>query len=173
MIKDDRNIVLIGMPGSGKTTVGRILARRLGRNFIDMDEYIERQQGCTISQLFLQGEQHFRRLEVEAAKTLESVKASVITTGGGIVKNAANMESLRKNGIIIYLDRSVEDIASDVDTSTRPLLADGTAQLAKLYAERYDLYRKYSDYTVKNTGEIVGVVENIIRIVDKDTIGGC
>ncbi|HWQ30739.1 MAG TPA: shikimate kinase [Negativicutes bacterium] len=173
MLKDDRNIVLIGMPGSGKTTIGCILAQRLGRNLIDMDEYIERQQGCTINQLFLQGERHFRRLEAETAQKLESVKASVITTGGGIVKNAANMESLRKNGIIIFLDRSIEDIASDVDTSTRPLLAEGTAQLAKLYAERYDLYRKYSDYTVKNNGEIAGVVENIIRIVDKDTIGGC
>lgn len=173
MLKDDRNIVMIGMPGCGKTTIGRILAHRLGRNFIDMDEYIEKQQGCTIGQLFRQGEQHFRKLEAEAAKALEDVKASVITTGGGIVKNTSNMESLRKNGIIIFLDRSIEDIAGDVDTSTRPLLAEGTAQLAKLYTERYDLYRKYSDYTVKNTGEIVGVVENIKRIIEKDTIGGC
>ena len=173
MRKDDRNIVLIGMPGCGKTTIGRILARRLGRRFIDMDEYIEAQQGCTINQLFLQGEKYFRDIEAEAAKAMESAKASVITTGGGIVKNAANMESLGRNGIIIFLDRSIEDIAGDVDTSTRPLLANGTEQLEKLYAERYDLYRSYCDFTIKNTGEIQEVVENIRKILNIDAIGGC
>ncbi len=168
MNKDERNIVLIGMPGCGKTTIGRLLAHRLGRSFIDIDSYIEKQAGCTVSRIFRQGEEVFRRLEAEAVLALENVKASVITTGGGIVKNASNMESLRKNGIIIYIDRSIEDISGDIDISTRPLLADGGDRLVQLYNERHELYRKYSDFTVENKGTLAATAEKIINICSKE-----
>lgn len=159
-----RNIVLIGMPGCGKTTIGKLLADKLGRKFIDIDSCIENQEGCTISQIFEHGEQLFRRLETEAVLALENEKASVITTGGGIVKNTLNMESLHKNGVIVYIDRKLEDIAGDIDISTRPLLAKGVQQLEKLHAERHGLYKKFSDITVKNEGLITDVIEEIVRL---------
>ena len=168
----DKNIILIGMPGCGKTTIGKLLADKLKRKYIDIDSIIEKQAGCTINEIFKQGEQKFRNLETEAVLALEREEASVITTGGGIVKKALNMESLSKNGIIIYIDRNIEEIANDIDTSTRPLLAKGTGQLEQLHVERHDLYKKYSDLTVKNEGEIVEVVESIRRLLNIKTIGG-
>jgi shikimate kinase len=168
----DRNIVLIGMPGCGKTTIGRMLANELGKKLIDIDSYIEKQAGCTISRIFEQGEQLFRRLETEAIYALENERASVITTGGGIIKNASNMESLHKHGIIVYIDRNIKDIANDININTRPLLAKGTQQLAQLYAERHGLYVKYSDFTVKNEGQITEVMKNIIKLLNEKTLGG-
>lgn len=164
MDDSNKNIVLIGMPGCGKTTIGKLLAEKLGKRFIDIDAMVEKQEGCTINELFRQGEEHFRKLETEAVLALEKEKASVIATGGGIIKRASNMASLKKNGIIVYVDRPVRDIAGDIDASTRPLLADGTDRLIQLYAERDDLYKKYSDFIIKNEGEITEVVENIINI---------
>jgi len=156
------NLVLIGMPGSGKTTIGGLLAEKLGRKFIDIDVFIEKQAGCTINELFRQrGEEYFRKLETEVVLAMEKEEASVISTGGGIVKRASNMESLKKNGIIIFVDRSINDIMNDIDASTRPLLADGADRLIKLHAERYALYSKYSDFTFVNKGKINEIVENI------------
>lgn len=166
MDKDTRNIVLIGMPGCGKTTIGKLLAARLGRKFIDIDCCIERQRGCTINEIFRQGEEVFRRLEAEAVFALENERASVITTGGGVVKNPSNMDSLHKNGIIVYIDRSVQNIAGDIDTSTRPLLAEGKSRLKGLYAERHELYGKYCDFTVKNDGPIAKTLESIIGLLN-------
>ncbi len=164
MADNGKNIVLIGMPGCGKTIIGKLLSERLGKKFIDIDSLIERQEGCTISELFRHGEEYFRNLETEAVLALEKEETSIIATGGGTVKRASNMESLKKNGIIFYIDRSVSDITGDIDASTRPLLAGGADRLVQLYAERHDLYKRYSDFTVKNEGEITEVVENIIDI---------
>lgn len=166
MSDEARNIVLIGMPGCGKTTIGKLLASRLGRKLIDTDACIERVQGCTINEIFKQGEHEFRRLEAEAILSLEQERSAVITTGGGVVKNPANMSSLKKNGIIVYIDRSIENIAGDIDTSTRPLLAQGKDRLEGLYAERHELYSKYCDFTVKNDGLITAAVESIIGMLD-------
>jgi len=103
---------------------------------------------------------------------LEREAASVIAAGGGIVKRAANLESLKKNGIIVFIDRSVKDITGDIDASTRPLLVKGTDRLVQLYAERYDLYRKYSDFAIKNEGKIMEAVENISNILIQGQLGG-
>jgi len=161
-----RNLVLIGMPGSGKTTIGGLLAEKLGRKSIDLDAFIEKHAGHSINELFCQwGEEYFRKLETEVVLMMEKEEASVISTGGGIVKRAINMESLKKNGIIIFIDRNVNDIMNDLDASTRPLLAGGADRLIQLHAERYDLYKKYSNFTFKNEGKINEVVENICNIV--------
>jgi shikimate kinase len=163
MANNSKNIVLIGMPGCGKTIIGKLLAEKLGKKFIDIDSLIEKQEGCTINELFRHGEEYFRNLETEAVLALEKEEASVIATGGGTVKRASNIESLKKNGIIVYIDRSVRDIKADIDASTRPLLSNGTDRLVQLYAERHDLYRKYSNFTIKNEGEIAETVKNIIK----------
>lgn len=163
MDNSSKNIVLTGMPGCGKTAIGKMLAQKLGRKFIDTDELVEQQAGCTISELFKNGEEHFRNLETEAVLALENEKALVIATGGGVVKRAQNMASLKKNGIIIYIDRPLEEIAGDIDAGTRPLLAGGTGKLAQLHAERDGLYRLYSDIIIRNEGEITKVTEKIIN----------
>lgn len=160
-----KNIVLIGMPGSGKTTIGKALAKKLGRNFIDIDDLLEKHAGCTVRELFLQGEEHFRSMESEVVLTLEGEKASVIAAGGGIVKRASNMESLRKNGIIIFIDRPTENIARNLDANSRPLFAKGKGRLEELYAERYELYSRYCDFKVENNGEIMEAVEKISSII--------
>lgn len=171
MYNSSKNIVLIGMPGCGKTTIGRLIAKKLDMKFIDIDGLIEEKEGCTVSELFRQGEEHFRKLETEVVLALEKEEASVIATGGGAIKRALNMESLKKNGIIVYVDRSIEDIAGDIDISARPLLAGGVGRLAQLHAERDDLYKKYSDFLVNNEGETAEIVENIINIFIKISTG--
>ena len=161
----ERNIVLIGMPGSGKTTIGKALAQKLERKFIDIDDLLEKHAGCTVRELFLQGEEYFRNMESEVILGLEKEKALIIASGGGIVVRASNMESLRKNGTIIFIDRPLESIACNLDAKSRPLFAKGKARLEELYAERYELYRKYSDFTVENSGEVMEAVEKIISII--------
>lgn len=161
----DKNIVLIGMPGCGKTSLGMLLAQMLGRKLTDIDLYIEEQAGCTISDIFQEGEEVFRNLETEAVLALEEEKALIIATGGGVVKRASNMESLKKNGIIVYIDRSIKDIAADIDIGKRPLLGNRSDRLMQLYSERHELYKKYSDFIVKNEGEIGETAKKIINIL--------
>lgn len=165
MNRNERNIVLIGMPGCGKTTIGKLLAEHLGRKFTDLDSYIEKKQGLSINEIFRKGEQEFRRLESEAIITMENEKNTIIATGGGVVKNPSNMASLSKNGIIVYIDRSIGNIAGDIRTDTRPLLAEGKERLEGLYSERHKLYEQYSDLTVKNDGNLQETLENIISFV--------
>jgi len=160
-----KNLVLIGMPGSGKTTIGKLLASRLDKDFIDIDKYIERQQGCTIKDIFQQGEDAFRYLENRAVTDMEDKENFVITTGGGVIKNFLNIKSLRKNGIIIYINRSVENIIKNIDISTRPLLASGKNSLNKLYDERRELYERYSDFTIDNNRNIKNTVECIVDML--------
>lgn len=144
------NIVLIGMPGSGKSTIGRILGEKLGLLFIDLDKEIEKYSGQSIPSLFEKGEDHFRKIESEVAVSFSKQKPLVIATGGGIILREANVEALRKKGIIIFLNRKIEIIAEDVITSTRPLLTEGVVKLYQIYNERIELYLKYSDIMIEN-----------------------
>ncbi|MGE5628032.1 MAG: shikimate kinase [Solirubrobacterales bacterium] len=158
-----KNIVLIGMPGAGKTTIGKILSERLQLEFIDVDDFIEKESGKTISELFNINEEHFRSVESKACRTLSNNYPIVIATGGGVVKNPTNMEALKSTGFVIFIDRPIEDIAGDVEISKRPLLKDGLQKLYPLYNERYDLYIKYSDLHVFNDKKIEDVVDKIIE----------
>jgi shikimate kinase len=142
------NIVLVGLMGSGKTTVGRILSRMLKMDFIDSDEDIERNYG-PIKNLFEKSEEHFRNIESMRIKMISQKSNTVISTGGGVVLRPENMEALRENGIVFYLDRPVDQIVASIDTSERPLLKDGAEALFRLQKERSGLYLKYSDYVIK------------------------
>lgn len=144
------NIVLIGMPGSGKSTIGRILGEKLGLLFIDLDKEIEKYSGQSIPSLFEKGEDHFRKIESEVAVSFSKQKSLVIATGGGIILREANVEALREKGTIIFLNRKIESIAEDVITSTRPLLSEGVEKLYQIYNERIELYLKYSDIMIEN-----------------------
>ena len=160
-----KNIVLIGMPGSGKTTLGRYLAEMLNRDFIDADPEIEKDAGKTIPELFAVSENHFREQETMTTKRLAKLQDKVLAMGGGVVLRQENIISLKENGLIIFLDRSPADIIGDVDTETRPLLAAGRQRIYDLYAQREALYRAAADVTVQNQGRLQDVLAALTEAV--------
>lgn len=166
MKRMNQNIVLIGMPGCGKTTIGKLVADKLNIGFCDIDQYIEVKAQQCIPDIFKNdGEVYFRKLESEAVEEVSKYRGSVISTGGGVVKFHKNMEILNKSGIIIFVNRALENVIADIQTDGRPLLKDGKERLYKLYKERIDLYKKYCDYEVINDDSIESMVEKIIEIV--------
>ena len=157
------NIVLIGMPASGKSVLGRIVARRLKLDFVDMDKKIEQDAGKSISAIFAEeGEGAFRALEAACAAELGARGGVVISTGGGVVKNEGNMRALGAKAVIIFVDRSVEDILT-ANMKDRPLLRDDPSRVYALYRERIGLYRRWADVEVKNRGNIYRVAGAIVR----------
>ncbi len=139
-----KNIVLIGMPGCGKSTVGFLL----GRPFFDSDTEIETSQNLAIPEIFARyGEPVFRAAERRIIERLAALRGVTIATGGGAVKDPANMEALRRNGVIVFLERPPELI--DTGNAERPLTRN-MEQWEALYRERLPLYQKYADITVRN-----------------------
>lgn len=165
MCKMSKNVVLIGMPGCGKTTLGKIISKNLGFKFFDVDEYIEKKSGKIISQLFDVSEEYFRSVESEAVYELSKENTSVISTGGGVIKKHINIERLKETGIVIFIDRPVDNIATDVEVSTRPLLRDGVHKLYDLFNERYEIYKKCCDFHVMNDSDINETVKRIMGII--------
>lgn len=161
------NIIIIGMPGSGKTTFGKILAEELNIKFFDMDEYIQEKTGKTTIQLFENGEEYFRDIETETCKELMGYDDILISTGGGVIKRKINIDILKKGGTIIFLDRPVDKILEDVDVSYRPLLKDGKEKVIKLYEERYALYNEYADKIVINDRDKKTVIEEIKKLIEE------
>ena len=148
-----KNIVLIGMPGCGKSTFGKLLARRLGRKFYDADEVLEEREQRTIKDFFAESEDAFRAAETRTLAYLAELEDAVIATGGGAVKRAENMELMKRNGVVIFLDRKPEQILGNIEGDARPLLAEDKQRIFKLYEERIDLYRRYADKIITNSGD--------------------
>ncbi|MBO4790603.1 MAG: shikimate kinase AroK, partial [Oxalobacter sp.] len=146
------NIFLVGLMGSGKTTVGRLLAKRLGLKFIDSDQEIEARTGATISWIFeIEGEDSFRQREVDTINELTARKGILLATGGGSVIRPENREVLKKRGIVIYLRASVTNILKRTQHDrNRPLLQteDRRAKLEALAKEREPLYQEVADIIV-------------------------
>lgn len=157
-----KNIVLIGIMGSGKSTVGKAAANRLRLAFIDLDQYIEERWG-SISSLFEKGEEHFRNIEAKAVQEVCELEGAVIATGGGVIKRDENIMALKKKGSLFFLDRPIEEILPDIQTSHRPLLKDGKNKLKELYDERYPLYRKACDVHIQGAKSVEDAVNMVIR----------
>ena len=155
------NLVLIGMPGSGKSTVGKILSRMLCMPLADTDALVEQTAGKTIPELFAQeGETAFRDRETAAARQAASLDNTVIATGGGIVLRPENMAALSATGLVFFRDRDLVDILGE-DHMGRPLVGSDPDKLRLLYTQRIELYRKYAQYTISNTKT---AVEAAVRI---------
>lgn len=164
-----KNIVLIGMPGCGKSTIGKKLARRLEVPFYDIDEEIVKISGKSIPELFSVSENHFRDKETEAAKILAEKTGSIISCGGGIIKRKINLEYLRKTGYIVFLNRSPENICAEVRTETRPLLSSGREKVFALYRERINAYVQGADYIVDVEEPFVKTIPKIIDLLQVNT----
>lgn len=159
-------ITLVGMPGSGKSTVGRHLARRLGVPFVDSDHVIEQRIGCSIREYFQkEGEGAFRDLEERVIRELASGEPCVLATGGGAVLRQANRECLHGTTRVIYLRSSAEEVFRRVrHDSSRPLLQvdDPLARLRELYAQRDPLYREAAHFVIETGRPSVPTLVNMI-----------
>ena len=140
------NIILIGMPGSGKSSVAELIARKTGRKLVDLDRKIEKTAGKLIPQIFAEdGEEAFRAYEREETQKAGKLTGAVISTGGGVVKDFANYAPLHQNGRIYYLRRNL----AELETEGRPLSKDRET-LERLCFEREPLYSKFSDFKIEN-----------------------
>ena len=161
------NLVLVGMSGAGKSTIGIALSYRLRMPFVDTDSYIERKQNMTTSDLFEKfGNDHFRDLETAAVKHIgKNYKRTIISTGGGVILRPENMEALKENGIVVYINRSVEHILKTLNTEKRPLLKGHPERLYDMYKDRHELYLKYADIVVVNGSDFKSGVDNVYDAV--------
>lgn len=157
-----QNIILIGMPGCGKSTAGKLLAEQLSRPFIDTDALIVERTGRDIPSIFAEeGEAGFRRMESEILKETCSGSGAVIATGGGCVTVSGNYDHLHRNGIVFWLKRSTELLPVD----GRPL--SQRTPLETMYREREPLYRQFADHEIDNNGSITDTVKSIREVFDR------
>ena len=160
MTAQKENIVLIGMPACGKSSVGAALAEMLGRSFVDLDRCIEERAGKSIPELFSTvGEQGFRDLEERVVADVASTNGLVIATGGGAILRERNVDNLRRNGRLYFLDRPLKDL---MPTDDRPLSATKEA-MEKRYRERYPIYTAVADCRIPVTGSIDEVRDAVER----------
>lgn len=156
--KTKMNVVLIGMPASGKSSVGKELEKMLSKTFVDSDTVLSENAEKTIPEIFNEhGEAYFRELEKDTIKNISSENSHIIATGGGAVLSYENIENLKSNGRIYFLDRPLSMLLT---TDDRPL-SSNRADLEKRYNERYGLYRKYADVIVDGSGCVSEVAKRI------------
>ncbi len=157
-------VYLVGMPGAGKSVVGRELAGRLGVPFVDLDAEIEREAGATVSEIFAQdGEPGFRAREAAALVDQSANDPSVVACGGGVVLEPANRITLRNTGVAVFLDVPLEQLRDRVrPAADRPLIR-GSGDLERLLADREPLYREFAAHVVDGTGTPDEVADAIVE----------
>ena len=156
------NIILIGMPGCGKSTVASLLGDKLGRKVIDADTVITEMAGISIPEIFeQQGEAGFRALETKALEHLGKQSGMILATGGGCVTRPENYPLLHQNGRIFLLERDLDQLATD----GRPL--SRANKLSEMYAIRRPLYDAFADHRINNNGAIEETVRQILSILEE------
>lgn len=166
------NIFLVGLMGAGKTTVGKLLAKRLGKAFYDSDHEIENRTGVNIPVIFeLEGEAGFRKREAAVIEELSRMHDIVLATGGGVVLSKQNRENLSQHGFVVYLRASVNDLWHRTrNDKNRPLLQtdDPRAKLEKLFSERDPLYREIADIIIDTGDQSVStIVQHLEDLLNK------
>lgn len=157
-----QNIILIGMPSCGKTTIGKILSEKYNKQFVDTDTLIEEELGMPIKDFLTKdNENTFRDVEEKVIEKVSKSSNLIISTGGGVIKRPINIERLKKNGKVVFIDRDIDKL---VPTTDRPL-SSSVENLKKLYSERYHIYLATADVIVKNNDSIDDVVSEIEKEV--------
>ena len=158
---DKKNIVLIGMPGCGKTTIGKAVAKEMNKDFIDTDDEIVIKTGMSVPDIFEKyGEKKFREIEAEVIKEVSARQSAVIATGGGAVLNHENVFLLKENGLIVFIDRPLDDL---VTTDDRPL-SSNRQLLEKRFKERYGIYKSSAQAEIKAVKDLdanIGAVKEV------------
>lgn len=164
ILAQKQNVVLVGMPSSGKSTIGKRIAKRLGREFADTDEEIVKRINMPISEFFEKHtEAEFRKIEKEVVNEISKRSAIVIATGGGVVLDSDNVNALGRNGKIVFLDRNPNNL---VATPSRPLSAN-SRDLQKMYEKRYPIYKACADMTIDNNQTLDIAVDRIAKEFEK------
>ncbi|WP_426350744.1 shikimate kinase [Alloiococcus sp. CFN-8] len=164
--KEKENIVLVGMPGSGKSTIGAALAKATGKELIETDLLVEEHEGKTIPEIFEEkGEAYFREVEKAMVASAGKRSGAIISTGGGVILNKENLDPLRQNGQIYFIQRPIESLSRD----GRPL-SKSTEALKDMYKIRLPLYKSFSNTVVNNYTTITEAAEEIIKDFNKSSI---
>lgn len=162
LLLEKSNIVLVGMPTSGKSTIGKALAKSLNKKFIDVDKEIVKKEGRSIKEIFKEkGEVYFRTVESQVIESLSRESNLVIATGGGSVLDQKNVKRLKRNGYLIFIDRPLNLLIAADD---RPLSAN-RINLKNLYQERYNIYKAVSDVTVINDKDLDFVLKKVLEAI--------
>lgn len=161
----NKNIILVGMPGSGRSVIGKILSAKLGFKFINTDQYIEGKSDKSIPELLTLENNHSEIFQKEKLYELSNIKSSIISAGIELIKAQSDLKRLKENGVVIFIDRSVEKIVEDEEVfHNRPLLIDEIDKLHNLFHDRYDTYKNYCDLHLINDNNIDEIVYYICSL---------
>lgn len=159
-----KTIYLCGFMGCGKSTIGKIISKKVGLEFYDLDTYIENKCGMKIPEIFEKfGEEHFRRLETDAIKEFQS-KSGIVATGGGAMLSKENSESANKNGLVIFIDTDFEICYDRIkDDPNRPIAFNSTKdELLERFEKRYPLYKSHSVFSVNGNNTPLQIAQEIV-----------
>lgn len=166
-----KNIVLIGMMGCGKTTVGGLLAKKLNRTQIDTDTLIEARENRTVSALFAaEGEAYFRARERDISRELGARSDLILSCGGGLPLQREAMDALRESGVVFWLNRDPAETYDGLDTSGRPLAQAGRSAFVARYEQRAPVYRAAAHHIIDCSRGAAGAAEDILRILKEEGI---